>query len=146
MGLMWLVTLPISYMALPVLGETTVIKLHWNKSLMLYLSLQKYSKNIILKQYNNFKYLFFYLNTFENVFFSVIKKLFSSSLLTWSFRNHSNMLICCSRNIFVYYWCWNSCATSYFLWKTSNIWLIEISKEQHSFEIEMNKKLIKWEF
>ncbi len=27
--------------------------------------------------------------------------------VTWSFRNHSNILICCSRNISDYYQCWN---------------------------------------
>jgi len=32
---------------------------------------------------------------------SIITPVFS---VTWSFRNHSNMLICCSRNI--YYQCW----------------------------------------
>jgi len=25
--------------------------------------------------------------------------------VTWSFRNHSNMMICCSRNISYYYQC-----------------------------------------
>jgi len=37
----------------------------------------------------------------------VIKAEFSASLqisVTWSFRNHSNMLIWCSRNI--YYYCY----------------------------------------
>jgi len=24
----------------------------------------------------------------------------------WSFRNHSNMRICCSRSIYYYYQCW----------------------------------------
>ncbi len=28
------------------------------------------------------------------------------SRVTWFFRNHSNMLICCSRNISYYYQCW----------------------------------------
>jgi len=26
--------------------------------------------------------------------------------VTWSFRNHSNMVFCCSRNISSYYQCW----------------------------------------
>jgi len=34
--------------------------------------------------------------------------------VTWSFRNLSNMLICCSRNISYYYQCWKQCC---FLWK-----------------------------
>ncbi len=33
--------------------------------------------------------------------------------VTWSFRNQSNMLICCSRNIYYYYQCWKSCAAHY---------------------------------
>ncbi len=40
--------------------------------------------------------------------FSIITPVFS---VTWSFRNHSNMLICCSRNISDYYQC---CAASCF--------------------------------
>ncbi len=35
--------------------------------------------------------------------FSIITPVFS---ITWSFRNHSNMLICCSINISYYYQCW----------------------------------------
>ncbi len=35
--------------------------------------------------------------------FSIITPVFS---VTWSFRNHTNMLIFCSRNISDYYWCW----------------------------------------
>jgi len=34
---------------------------------------------------------------------TIITPVFS---VTWSFRNHSNMLICCSRNISYYYQCW----------------------------------------
>ncbi len=56
------------------------------------------------------------------------------------FRNHSNMMICCSRNISDYYQCWKHFI---FLWKPSYIrffrihkW-IESSKEQHLFEIEI---------
>ncbi len=36
--------------------------------------------------------------------------------VTWSFRNHANMLICCSRNISYYYQCWQ--------WKM--FWLINL--------------------
>jgi len=34
--------------------------------------------------------------------FSIITPVFS---VTWSFRNHSNMLMWCSRNIYNYYRC-----------------------------------------
>ncbi len=59
------------------------------------------------------------------------------------FRNHSNMLICCSRNIFDYYQYWKQLCCTIFLWK---LWCIlffrihrwiESSKEQHLFEIEI---------
>ncbi len=59
------------------------------------------------------------------------------------FRNHNNMLICCSRNISDYYQCWKQLCCSIFLWK---LWYIlffrihrwtESSKEQHLFEIEI---------
>ncbi len=58
------------------------------------------------------------------------------------FRNHNNMLICCSRNISDYYQCWKQLCCTIFLWK---LWCIlffsihrltERSKEQHLFEIE----------
>ncbi len=59
------------------------------------------------------------------------------------FRNHSNMLICCSRNISDYYQCWKQLCCTIFLWKLWYIlffrihrW-IESSKEQHLFEIEI---------
>ncbi len=59
------------------------------------------------------------------------------------FRNHNNMLICCSRNISDYYQCWKQLWCTIFLWK---LWCmlffrihrwIESSKEQHLFEIEI---------
>ncbi len=47
---------------------------------------------------------------FKNIFlwwlswiFNIITTVVS---VTWSLRNHSNMLICCSRNISYYYQCW----------------------------------------
>jgi len=48
---------------------------------------------------------------FKNV--AVITQVFS---VTWSFRNHSNMLICCLRNI-SYHQCWKQSCCSIFLWK-----------------------------
>ncbi len=59
------------------------------------------------------------------------------------FRNHNNMLICCSRNISDYYQCWKQLCCTIFLWK---LWWIlffrihrwiESSEEQHLFEIEI---------
>ncbi len=59
------------------------------------------------------------------------------------FRNHNNMLICCSRNISDYYQCWKQSCCTIFLWKPWYIlffrihrW-IESSKEQHLFKIEI---------
>ncbi len=59
------------------------------------------------------------------------------------FRNHNNMLICCSRNISDYYQCWKQLCCTIFLWKPWYIlffrihrW-IESSKEQHLFEIDI---------
>ncbi len=40
------------------------------------------------------------------LYLNIFKAEFSASLLQWSFRNHSNMLICCSRNISDYYHNW----------------------------------------
>ncbi len=59
------------------------------------------------------------------------------------FRNHNNMLICCSRNISDYYQCWQQLCCFIFLWKTWYIlffrifWWTESSKEQHLFETEI---------
>ncbi len=58
------------------------------------------------------------------------------------FRNHNNMLICCSRNIYDYYQCWKQLCCTIFLCK---LWYTlffrihrwtESSKEQRLFEIE----------
>ncbi len=68
-----------------------------------------------VKQFNceillQFKISVFYFNIFENIIYSCVGKAeFSAAItsafsVTWSFRNPSNMLICCSRNI--YYHCW----------------------------------------
>ncbi len=62
------------------------------------------------------------------------------------FRNHNNMLICCSRNISDYYQCWKQLCCTIFLWKlmhfisqdsqinrkfkrTAFIWNIEIKSQ-----------------
>ncbi len=58
------------------------------------------------------------------------------------FRNHSNVLICCSRNISDYYQCWKQLCCTIFLRTPWHIlvfrilWWIESSKEQHLFEME----------
>ncbi len=60
------------------------------------------------------------------------------------FRNHNNILICCSGNISDYYQCWKQlCCTILFLWKLWYIYFfrihrwIESSEEQHLFETEI---------
>jgi len=50
----------------------------------------------------------FYVNIFQNVIYPcdqswIITPVFS---VTWPFRNHSNMMIWCSRNIYNYHQCW----------------------------------------
>ncbi len=68
----------------------------------------------------------FYVNICYNVIyfcdqsciFSIITPVFS---VTWCFRNHYNMLICCSRNISDYYQCWKQLCCTIFLWK---LWCI----------------------
>ncbi len=59
------------------------------------------------------------------------------------FRNHNNMLICCSRNISDYYQCWKQLCCTIFLWKQKYILFFRIhrwkesSKQQHLFVIEI---------
>ncbi len=65
----------------------------------LHLFEQKYSKNSnimneLLLQFNKLM---------QSCIFSIITPVFS---VTWSFRNHSNILICCSRKITDYHQCW----------------------------------------
>ncbi len=69
--------------------------------------------------------------------FSIITPVFS---VTWSFRNHSNMLICCSIYISYNYQCWKQLCCFIFFVETvihflRVFWYIESSKEQHLFEI-----------
>jgi len=69
--------------------------------------------------------------------FSIITPVFS---VTWSFRNHSNMRIWCSRNISYYYQCWKQLLNTFvkivvFFW--GFFWWIETWKEQHLFEISI---------
>ncbi len=61
----------------------------------------------------------FILIDLKMYFYSCSAKLhFQKSLwysVTWSFRNHCNMLICCLRNIS--YYCWKQSSCLIFLWK-----------------------------
>ncbi len=57
------------------------------------------------------------------------------------FSNHSNILICCTRNIYDYYQCWKQVRWPIVLWKPWYILFFRIHKmnrkftEQHLFEI-----------
>ncbi len=53
-------------------------------------------------------------------FSAVITPVFS---VTWSFRNHSNMLIWCSLNISYYYQCWNQWCCLISVWKLSYVFI-----------------------
>ncbi len=57
---------------------------------------------------------------FKNVIYSCGWSWIVSIDVKWSFRNHSNMLICCSRNIYYYYQCWKQLCHIIFFWK---LWL-----------------------
>jgi len=48
----------------------------------------------------------------------LILNLFS---VTWSFRNHSYMLVWCSRNSSFYYQCWKQLCSWIFLWTLLHI-------------------------
>ncbi len=61
------------------------------------------------------------------------------TLVTWSFRNHSNMLNWCQRNI-SYYYQWKQLCFLGFLWKLwqicfQNSLMLKSWKEQHFFEM-----------
>ncbi len=73
----------------------------------------------------------------QSCIFSIIAPVFS---VTWSFRNHSNMLICCSRNIYYYYQCWKQLCCLTFLWKPQYFFcsgFFDESKKKNSFEIKI---------
>ncbi len=55
--------------------------------------------------------------------FSIITPVFS---VTWFFRNHSNMMVCCSRNISDYYQWWKQLCCWIFLWK---LWYFAIFQD-----------------
>ncbi len=96
-----------------------------------------------MKYYYNVNYLFSMWISVKLKFISVyFQHHYSSLQCHMIFRNHNNMLICCSTNISDYYQCWKQFCCTIFLWKPWYILffrihrLIESSKEQHLFEIE----------
>ncbi len=105
---------------------------------------QKYSKKY--ETLLQFKITVVYVNIMCNLF--LWSKLnfqhhYSSLQCHMIFRNHSNMLICCSRNISDYYQCWKQLCCPIFLCNLRYIfffrilWWIESSKEQHLFIINV---------
>ncbi len=85
------------------------------------------------------------MNICSNVFYFCDAQLYfqhhySSLQCHMIFRNHSNILICCSTNISDYYQCWKHLIFLQKLWYILffriHRW-IESSKEQHLFEIEI---------
>jgi len=70
---------------------------------------------------------------FIPVIFSIVTTVFSA----WSFGNHCNILICCSRNISYYYQCWK-CLIFFFYGNHDRFfqdsWMFN---EQHLFDIKI---------
>ncbi len=101
----------------------------------------------ILKYYYNFKKTFSDWICLKVIYFCDAELYFQHHYCSLQchmiFRNHSNMLICCSRNISDHYQCWKQLCFPIILWKPWYIlffmifWWIESSKEQHLFEIEI---------
>ncbi len=56
--------------------------------------------------------------------------------VTWSFRNHSNILICGSKTIYIYIYIYNYIENSWVIFFRF-LWWIESSEEQHLCEIEI---------
>ncbi len=86
-------------------------------SARLHLYDQKYIKNIeIFLQFLNRCFLCEYLLNCNLFLWSKLyfQHHYSSLQCHMIFRNHNNMLICCSRNISDYYYVENSCAAQYF--------------------------------
>ncbi len=103
-------------------------------------------KTVIFTSYYNLKWLFPILVHFKMLFISVIKAESSASLLLSSVshdpsENHSNMPICCSRNI-NYYKYWNLCCLLFLrkpflcIFFSRIIWWIEGSKEDRRCKTE----------
>ncbi len=65
---------------------------------------------------------------------SIITPVFS---VTWSLRNHYNMLICSSTNIYYYYQFWKKVVLPNIFVETIILWWTESSKEHTLFEMEI---------
>ncbi len=61
-----------------------------------------------------------FIAVLKSCIFSIITPVFS---VTWFLKNHSNMLICCSRNISDYNQYWKQLCCPIFLWK---LWYVEM--------------------
>ncbi len=62
--------------------------------------------------------------------------------VTWSFRNHSNLIIWCSRNIpYYYYQCWKEFCCQIFLWK---LWYIYYHKKVWKITLMTFKLSLNW--
>ncbi len=71
-------------------------------------------KSNIAKYYYNLKQCFSILILYFKMWFIHVN--FPVFSVTWSFRNHSNMLILCSRNVY-YYHSWKQLCCLMFLWQ-----------------------------
>ncbi len=75
--------------------ERSLVSQSYNKQDCMHLFDQKYSRTVILWHIITILKSNLFL-WWQSWIFSIITPVFS---VTWSFRNHSNMLICCLRNI-----------------------------------------------
>jgi len=90
-------------------SSAPILYLFWSK-------VQEENSSLILSNCLQFKRTDVYLNIlWMKLIFSIIIPVFS---VTWSFRNQSNMMIWCSRNI--PYQCWKQLWCFVFLWKSLN--------------------------
>ncbi len=74
--------------------------------------------------------------------FSTITQVFS---VTWSFRNHSNMLICCSRNISSHYQYWKWLCCLYFFVETMILIFLDSLMNRKS-SVFFHRNIIKSDF
>ncbi len=99
----------------------------------------------IVKYYYNLKYLFSMWIYWSKLYF---QHHYSSLQCHMIFRNHSNMLICCSRNISDYYQCWKQLCCTVFLCKPWNIKFFRIQGKKNYwaqiFLFEINYVLLEY--
>jgi len=86
--------------------------------------------------YNSHSLFFFHFVQYYFTTPSIITPVF---IVTWSFRIHSNMLICWFRDIYYYYQCWKQLYCLIFSWIHFFLILVRIerSEERHLFKIEI---------